>query len=208
MREYITFCTIALDEILPLIRHKGRAIIKGKEVNINSVRLRTFKANTTCVSCGRKATHFNLEKGKYDNSKRYHLNLYSKDILMTKDHIIPKSLGGSNGLHNMQTMCLPCNQKKGNGFHSYSTKGKKQKKVAKGRNIIYDIKQGDLVAKKSRKLFSNKTRVFIVDHICFLFILNVGFIECAISKDEVLCPIKNLTTKQSEIDHLLRKDLF
>jgi 5-methylcytosine-specific restriction endonuclease McrA len=46
-----------------------------------------------------------------------HLNLFAKDrggnmILMTKDHIYPKSKGGSDGIENMQTMCVRCNQNK------------------------------------------------------------------------------------------------
>lgn len=47
-----------------------------------------------------------------------HLNMYAVDftgrlILMTKDHIIPKSRGGADNLSNLQTMCTTCNNRKG-----------------------------------------------------------------------------------------------
>ena len=35
-------------------------------------------------------------------------------ILMTKDHIVPKSHGGTNASNNLQTMCEECNNNKGN----------------------------------------------------------------------------------------------
>jgi 5-methylcytosine-specific restriction endonuclease McrA len=42
-----------------------------------------------------------------------HLNLYSEDhVLMTKDHIIPRSKGGKNHMSNYQTLCYECNQEK------------------------------------------------------------------------------------------------
>lgn len=47
----------------------------------------------------------------------WHFNLYAtaedgREILMTKDHIIPRAKGGPDSLENMQTMCAPCNCKK------------------------------------------------------------------------------------------------
>lgn len=75
-----------------------------------------FIKGYTCVDCGLEGKYFALEKDKKAN--RYHLNLYSvkdgEEILMTKDHIIPKSKGGIDELNNYQTMCRICNGKKGN----------------------------------------------------------------------------------------------
>jgi len=38
-----------------------------------------------------------------------------REVLMTHDHIVPRSKGGKNHISNVQTMCAPCNSKKGNG---------------------------------------------------------------------------------------------
>lgn len=57
----------------------------------------------------------------------WHLNLYAlqeewhqeygfigyREILMTKDHILPRSKGGANEMWNYNTMCQPCNSNKG-----------------------------------------------------------------------------------------------
>lgn len=58
-----------------------------------------FTKGYKCVDCGMVGKFF--AKERYRGDKKYHLNLYGYDsngneILMTKDHIIPESLGGKN----------------------------------------------------------------------------------------------------------------
>jgi hypothetical protein len=88
-------------------------------VAVTSVRLRTFAfKGTRCVSCGIEGIHFRKVRG-HPSDHRPHLNLYaaglsdSIEVLMTKDHIIPRARGGSDNLGNMQTMCFRCNERKG-----------------------------------------------------------------------------------------------
>src|SRR5208337_2870811 len=89
----------------------------GFKVHTHSARLRLFRQSQTCVACGTRATHFQLE---WPNGQGIpHLNMYTtnkhgKTVLMTRDHIEPKSLGGGNGLANSQVMCSKCNSLKGN----------------------------------------------------------------------------------------------
>ena len=99
----------------------SRMIIDNDPITMHSVRLRTFKEHgITCVKCGIEGQFFRKEKLSKDLV--YHINLYAIDkmgneVLMTKDHIIPKSKGGRNHISNMQTMCVRCNTAKGNKEH-------------------------------------------------------------------------------------------
>lgn len=100
----------------------GNVNVAGKAASIMSKRLKVFKKNgVNCNVCGAKGYIFAVERHKKHIGDGYHLNLYTKDgRLMTNDHIIPKSQGGSNGMENLQPMCQNCNNKKGSELkHNY-----------------------------------------------------------------------------------------
>lgn len=80
----------------------------------NHSRLRVFyHKGTTCVCCGKTGTR--LIQGENRGGGK-HWDVYTDDLYpLTVDHIIPKSLGGSNDLENLQPMCSGCNSAKGNG---------------------------------------------------------------------------------------------
>ena len=93
------------------------AIVEGYKVRKISLRYMTFyQKGVDCVCCNRKGSYFLLE-GDDNNPLRRHFNLYTEDdVLMTKDHIIPKSKGGKDNVDNMQPMCIICNEKKKNNI--------------------------------------------------------------------------------------------
>jgi 5-methylcytosine-specific restriction endonuclease McrA len=122
-----------VEEILPQIPTIGYILIGDDYISAGSLRYKTFKKSLVCVTCGLKGTYF--AKERFKETERYHLNLYAtdkkgKEVLMTKDHIIPLSKGGSHDLDNLQTMCFNCNGKKGNG-----DKRQEKKKDEKTTNI-------------------------------------------------------------------------
>lgn len=94
-------------------KKKTKIIFDGDAIKANSERYQTFfTKGCKCAVCGLEGQYF---KKKFDNGT-FHLNLYGikdgKEILFTKDHIIPKSKGGRNCINNYQTMCYECNENK------------------------------------------------------------------------------------------------
>lgn len=96
-------------------------IFDGDSIRMTSKRYRVFKLNHKCVKCKIEGRFFAKEKLKGVDSNIYHFNLYgiknSKEVMLTKDHIVPKSLGGTNSIDNLCCMCVDCNQKKGNKLY-------------------------------------------------------------------------------------------
>jgi len=97
-------------------KYTGRVTYKGDKFKVTSYRLLTFLyKGTKCVECGVEGKFFSLDNTKIGDSK--HINLIGVDtngeeVLMTSDHIYPKSLGGSDKINNRQTMCDKCNVEK------------------------------------------------------------------------------------------------
>lgn len=97
----------------------------GYKVRSKSLRYHTFANSLSCVECGLKGCFLALEKALNDDGgdeqeqegRGYHLNLYAlnelgQEILMTRDHIYPRSKGGVDHISNLQTMCVKCNGRK------------------------------------------------------------------------------------------------
>jgi hypothetical protein len=123
----VSIKSYGLQDVLPHIRAAQtggpeRIELDGDLVAVTSVRLRTFAfKGTRCVSCGIDGLHFRKVR-THQSDPRPHLNLYAAglsdliEVLMTKDHIIPRARGGPDALGNMQTMCFRCNERKGDSM--------------------------------------------------------------------------------------------
>lgn len=78
-------------------------------------RARVFLEKGTSCKCGLEGSFFALEL--WPKGAGLHLDLYAKDksgqdVLMTIDHVFPKSKGGEDNIKNYEPMCKVCNEKK------------------------------------------------------------------------------------------------
>ena len=104
-------------ELYEKYKQKAKSmIVNGDPIKTGSLRYGTFADSVKCAACGIEGTRVYKEKTD-DVHNRFHLNLYAfngrEEVLMTKDHIKPRSKGGANTLSNLQTMCCVCNVEKG-----------------------------------------------------------------------------------------------
>jgi len=133
-QRYVRVGIVPLGDVLPFVVLGDPRILRrefktnpklqkeyfGQMVKMYSIRYQLFATKgVKCVKCGIEGKYFALEKHPSDKKDTYHLNLYAvnekgEEILMTKDHIIPRAKRGTTCLRNLQTMCSPCNGKKSN----------------------------------------------------------------------------------------------
>lgn len=104
---------------------EGNATLDGfKLTRWNRKRLRVFVTyGVDCYYCGLPGSYFAVERHENDRGSGWHLNLYgeipngSGRRMMTIDHVIPKSKGGSNKINNLRPACYKCNTKKSNNMN-------------------------------------------------------------------------------------------
>ena len=116
--------TLSLEEAFPLLekyKHFFTVDDKTFPVYMGGERYAAFLKNQDCVSCGRKGTHFRIHHDRKQQIVKweYVINLFSEEgMMMTVDHIIPRSMGGKTHPYNLQVMCYKCNQQKGSKLPS------------------------------------------------------------------------------------------
>ena len=107
--------TYTIGEVFKWIdEHPRKTYWEDGDYRIKMTRAKIFKKKgMICSTCGLEGIYFILEE---DKGGGIHLDLYGLEndveILLTVDHIIPKSKGGVNNIVNYQTMCKYCNELK------------------------------------------------------------------------------------------------
>ena len=123
-RAYDRLMIFGVNDVLPFVPSANsvggeKREYAGTMVKMGSQRYHVFNKSLACASCDLVGTFFALERDKAAARRDgpYHFNLYAlrpdgSEVLMTKDHVVPRSKGGKDHISNYVTMCSPCNNKK------------------------------------------------------------------------------------------------
>lgn len=103
-------------------------LVGGREVSIASG-IGLFESCTGKIKCWRcscEADRWIVDKDQNDLRSKPVLNLYATKagvlVLMTRDHIIPKSLGGVDTVENLRPGCEDCNGNRGSKMNKADKK--------------------------------------------------------------------------------------
>lgn len=112
---------VPVKDVLKAIADRKPLEFHGVVCHTSTARLLTYHVHgvSCCVSgCTISGQYFAVERAANQQFAQWHLNLYGRkdghEVMMTSDHKLPKSRGGSNHISNRQPMCYPHNLKKGN----------------------------------------------------------------------------------------------
>ena len=118
---YVRARKLSLDEILPHIPKYVKLINRSLKlwcpdidkhitIHLGSARIKLMGRTQECAACKIKGDHFWIES----NTRGWHLNFYAINyhgdpVMLTLDHIIPRSKGGTKASNNIQLLCKKCN---------------------------------------------------------------------------------------------------
>ncbi len=116
---YIFYKELSIAEgFAVLANHRNERYIDGQVISPPSGIALWKSCNETgakmkCWKCGVEADRFILKHHKNDRNKPPVLDLFAHTgkslVMMTRDHIIPASLGGKNDVENLRPGCERCN---------------------------------------------------------------------------------------------------
>lgn len=143
--NYYTYDIYPLEEINKrmddMYGKNNNLTLHGFSMKASSLRYQLFNSRKQeCVSCGLKASFWALQSA--DKSTRPHLNLYGVNnegdiLLFTRDHIVPRALGGGDNLSNLQVMCDVCNLHKKDTFRINLEQNIEQQEYIKDLKKLY-----------------------------------------------------------------------
>lgn len=162
IKKYKRYVRVGLNELPQTQQGQkvGRRIqIANYTLNCRSTRMKLLYVHRDleCKCCGIKASFAAVESSPSSRNWKS-LNFYGydyegKEVLLTWDHIKPRSLGGSNALKNAQTLCAQCNSIKGNELHYREIRAVRQ---MRGLPIKYEYKEkGEILYWWNWKSFSS-----------------------------------------------------
>ncbi len=120
----IYYASVPLEEGFSILEHpiKADRLVHGKQVDRPSGWALFYSLKNVpicCHFCGCQADQWIMEKGRNDRQGHLVLNLFATNrsgqvVLMTRDHIIPRSLGGVDAVANLWPACAQCNHNRRN----------------------------------------------------------------------------------------------
>lgn len=120
MIEIILSVEYVLERMRNNFDKKSKSIFITDEISIKkSIRYKTFKnKGVCCEECGAYPKYVKFTHNIECPGKWYYefigTRRDNKPFSITVDHIVPKSLGGSNRIENLRPLCNACNSRKGN----------------------------------------------------------------------------------------------